>query len=260
MHAIPPGRTITVSGRWMVEDSANPGNLISVNPPAPIPFAGWFVSPPITAGAAPVIVAQVEAPEPPETPEKYGDAQWVKIYKTQLTTEVTGDQLNSTNPVVVPLDPTQIETAWDILQASPPSGTNSNKNRTNRQNSGGIAINTRSVVRRYELYKYTGSYDATTHQVVCADGTCTAPSTGELGPALSAQNTATNVVADSLTVVRTGNGSVTDSNIKLSCGSACAVFATGGSAQTLTESTPAGRCSRAGRGFAAEWHHRAASP
>ena len=233
MHPIPPSRTLTISGRWLVADPNNPGALIGFNPPAAIPFATWFIAPFTVVAAPPVVVAQVEAPEPPETPEKYGDAQWVKVYRTQLTRFVTGDELTSDNTAVVPEDPTQIEVAWDILQASPAT-VNGKQNRTRNRTQGGIAATTRSVIRRFELYKYTGAYDPTTHQVVCADTTCTAPSAGELGGPLSAQNTATNVTADSLAVARTGNGLVSSSDGKISCGTACGEFATNGSVLSLT--------------------------
>jgi len=124
----------------------------------------------------------------------------------RATREVTADELSSLNPAVVPESAAQIEVAWDILQASPPS--NGNQNRTRNRNQGSIAVDTRSIIRRYEVYKYTGAYDAVTHQVACADLTCTAPSAGEVGGPLSAQNTATNVTADSLSVVKSGNGTV----------------------------------------------------
>ena len=57
----------------------------------------------------------------------------MKVYRTQLTREVTGDELVSGNVNVVPQDPTQIEVAWDILQASPPT-VNGAQNRTRTRN------------------------------------------------------------------------------------------------------------------------------
>ncbi|MFN7922714.1 MAG: hypothetical protein U0Q16_21595 [Bryobacteraceae bacterium] len=230
MRYTPPGQITKVSGRWLVENSAAPGTLIAANPPAAIPFAMWTVAPVVVVATPPVVVAEVEAPEPPEAPEKYGDAQWVKIYKTQLPRQVQGSELTSDNTAVVPEDPTQIEVAWDILQADPPSGTNGKRSRNRRQNQGAISADTRAVIRRYELYKYTGAYDAVDHKVACADGTCTAPSAGELGDALSAQNTAVNVTPDVLSVVRTGGGGVNGTDNKLSCGNSCSVFAPKGSA------------------------------
>lgn len=224
---------VSVTYRWLVADPSNPGNLIALGRPAAIVAPIAVVVPPVQVSSPPIVVAEVEAPEPPEAPEKFGDAQWMKVYKTQLTREVTLDELTSTNTTIVPEDPTQIEVAWDILQVQPPS--NGNQKRTRKQNQGNLSPDTRSVVRRYELYKYTGTYDATTHEAICADGNlCNAPSPGELGDFISAQNSAINVSPDVISVTRTGNGSVSGVNGKLSCGNACSVFAPNGSTQTLT--------------------------
>jgi hypothetical protein len=180
-------------------------------------------------GASPTIVAQVEAPEPPETPEVFGTAQWVKVYKTQLTREATPEDLTSFNPVV-PQDASQLEVAWDILQASPPSNGNQKRNR----NQGTISPDTRAILRRFETYAYTGAYDATTHKAVCADSLCAAPSAGELGGFIAAQNSAVNLVPDALLVTRTGSGTVNGSNSKINCGNLCAVFTTNGTTLALT--------------------------
>ena len=236
LRPVQPGQITKVTGRWLVENSAQPGTLIALNPPAAIPFATWSVQPVTTVAAAPVVVAKVEAPEPPEAPERYGDAQWVKIFKTQLPRTVTADELTSDNTAVVPEDPSQIEVSWDILQADPPAGGKGNRTRGQKQNQGNLDANSRVVIRRYELYKYTGAYDALDHKVACADGTCTAPSAGELGDALSAQNTALNVTADSLTVTRTAGGNVAGAAGKISCGNACATFGVKDSVLSLTAS------------------------
>lgn len=223
-----------ISGYWLGDDSANPGTLIRIVPPAAIPYPMWSIAPAVTV--APVVAAQIEAPEPPETPEKYGDAQWIKIYKTQLSRQVTADELSSDNTSVVPEDPSQIEITWDILQADPISGGNGKRKRGQKQNQGGISTDTRSVIRRYELYKYTGAYDAITHEVSCADGgLCNAPSVGELGDALGAQNSAANVTPDIIVVNLNGAGTGSVSSATgINCGTACVVFGTKGSSVTLT--------------------------
>jgi len=224
---------VVATGRWLVEDSQNPGNLIEFNPPVAIPMVVQYsVAPPTASFAPPVVVAVVEAPEPPQTPETYGDAQWLKVYKTTLTTFVTPDQLDNIS-TIIPTDPTQIETAWDLLQQSPPA--NGNQKQKRNQNQGSITADTRAIVRRYETYKYTGTYDPLTHQAQCADLTCTAPSTGELGDFIGAHNSAINITADSLTVTQTGGGTVSDSTGKIKCGNACGMFAPAGTSITLTE-------------------------
>jgi List-Bact-rpt repeat protein len=225
---------LVATGRWLVEDPLNPGTLIGSNPGVAIPLVVTYsVVPPATTFSAPVVAAVIEAPEPPPTPEVYGDAQWVKVYETQLTREVSEADLDVLSSII-PTDPTQIETAWDILQQSPPSN-GAQKQKGKHQNQGSIAATTRSIVRRYETYKYTGAYDPITHQVQCADLTCTAPSAGELGDFIGAHNSAVNVTADSLTVTQTGGGTVSDSTGKIKCGNACSMFAPNGTILTLTE-------------------------
>jgi hypothetical protein len=231
------GHTITITGRWLVDDPANPGQLIGVNPPAAIPSVYWFVPAPITTSpTAPIVVAKVVAPTPPK-PAQFGDAQWVKIFKTELPRSVTGDELTSGNTSVVPEDATQVETPWDILQQAPP-GANTRKNRSTRNNQAALSLSGGSVVRRYELYKYTGAYDPLTHEALCADLACNAPSAGELGPPLSAHNTASNVAADQIDLTKTGSGvsSATVNGGGISCGGTCANFGTNGATVTLTAS------------------------
>lgn len=222
---------LVATGYWLVEDSQNPGSLVRSTPGVAIPLlVSYTISPPASAFTAPVIVAVVEAPEPPEVIGQYGNAQWVKVYKTQLTREVTQADLDSLSSII-PTDPTQIETAWDILQSSPPS--NGNQKQKRNQNQGAIAADTRAIVRRYETYKYTGTYDAITHQVQCADTTCTAPSAVELGDFIGAHNSAINVTADSLTVTRNGGGTVSGAGGKINCGGTCAMFAPNGTSLSL---------------------------
>jgi hypothetical protein len=222
-----------VTGRWLIDDPANPGQLIALNPPAAIPFPVWNVAAPAPTPTAPVVTVKVTPPPPP--PAKYGDAYWIKVFKTDQNRSVGGDELLTTNPSVVPEDPTQVETAWTLLQ-SPPPRANGKHGSHSAQSS--LAIATGAVVRRFEMYQYTGTYDPLTHEALCADLVCNAPASGELGTVVSAQNTASNVVADSLSVGKSGSGasgaSVSGGNI--SCGSACATFGTNGAPFTLTAS------------------------
>lgn len=228
-YPVPTG--LTATGHWLIEDAQNPGNLIAAQPGVAIPiFISYSIAPTTVVSAPPIVVAVIEPPEAPETPEKYGDAQWVKVYKTQLNREATPDDL-ATISGVVPTDPSQVEVAWDILQASPPSNSNGNQKRNRTQ--GSIAPDTRSIVRRVETYKYTGGYDAITHKAVCADGTCTAPSTGELGDFIGAHNSAVNLNPDVLSVTKTGAGTVSTTDGKLSCGNNCNEFALKGTTLNL---------------------------
>jgi hypothetical protein len=222
-----PTRT---SYHWLVEDAQTPGALIAVNPPVAIPAPTYIFVPPPAAGDPPALAAEIEAPEPPESPELYGDAQWVKVFKTQLNRQVSLDELMSDNPIV-PQDAAQIEVGWEILQQSPPSAGNQKRKR----NQGSLDPTTRSVIRRYETYQFTGIYDPITHQVICGgDGTCSTPQPGELGDMIGAQMAAANVEVNALILAKTGNGSVSSTDKLLSCGNKCAATYEAGSQVTLT--------------------------
>lgn len=205
--------------RWLIENSAAPGTLIASDPPVAIPAPTYIITPPPITGEAPVLEAQIEAPEPAESPELYGDAQWVKVFKTELTRQVTLDELLTGNPIV-PNDPSQIETEWELIQQEPAS-TADGGNRKRKRNQSGIGFDTRSVVRRYEIYSYTGAYDPLTHQALCADVACLAPSADEVGDYIGAQMSAANVTAQSLSVTRLGNGSVNSADRLIKCGALC---------------------------------------
>jgi List-Bact-rpt repeat protein len=223
--------------RWLLADPQNPGALIGVDPPTAVVNPTYAIVPPATAGAAPALVAEVQAPEPAETPEVYGDAQWMKVFKTQLDREVALEELMSDNPMV-PQDAQHVETEWAIIQTEPATG--GTQRRQRKQNQGGLDTTTRSVVRRYELYAFTGSYDPITHEALCADGLCNAPSADELGDFISAQMAAANVVVPSITASVTGSGQIASSDKAISCGNTCTEFATAGAPVTLTASASSG--------------------
>jgi hypothetical protein len=217
--------------RWLVADALQPGALAAVNPPVSIPAPVYVVLPPAQPDEAPVLEAEIEAPEPAEGPELYGNAQWVKVFKTELAREVTLDELLSDNPVV-PQDAAHAEVAWEILQAEPAS--NSNGNRRRRQNSSSLSANTRSVIRRYEIYQYTGGYDPITHEALCADGLCNAPQAGEVGDYIGAQMGAVNVAVPAITVTKVGNGEITTEDRLIRCGVGCTAYYNAGTIVTLT--------------------------
>ena len=229
--------------RWLVEDPQAPGTLMAVDPPIAVAQAYYYVAPPVAA-TPPVVVVEVQAPEPAEAPSLYGDAQWMKVFVTQLPREVQLDELITDNPLVVPMDPAQTEVNWDILQTQPvgTSG-NSNGNRQSRgqkRYQGGLAPTTRSVVRRIELYNFTGAYSALNHEALCADLTCLAPAADELGDFISAQMTAVNVQADSVTVTKVGNGNVDSTDKRIACGGKCTSPYIGGTVVTLTAKAGSG--------------------
>ena len=219
--------------RWLIESATNPGTLVPVDPSVPVASPSYVILPPVQVGDMPEVRAEVEAPEPPEAPELYGDAQWMKTFKTHLNRPVVLDELLTGNDVV-PQDAAHIEVEWDIIQAEPASGGNGRRQR--KQNGGVVQPGTRAVIRRYELYQFTGSYDPVTHEALCTDLTCTAPSEGELGDFISAQMAAANIVVNSVgvTLSGTGVGTVDSSDKLISCGGKCVASYNADSRVTLT--------------------------
>ena len=224
--------------RWLLADPANPGNVKRAASDISIPAPIWQASPPAAPGVAPVIAAEIPAP-PPVVPARFGDAQWVKVYKRELQRKVDLDELVGDNHAVVPEDPAELEVSWNLLQQDPPDG-GRQRRRGKLVNQGNAGNGNHAVVRRYEYYKYAGVYDPITHEALCADLTCTAPSAGELGNAIGAQNAAANLDVNALTVSVVGGGGVSSLDKVFSCGNKCyGVYAPGASV-TLTAKANSG--------------------
>ena len=174
--------------RWLIADPANPGQLMAPGSKVSIPAPVWNVVPPAAPGAAPVVQA-VLPPEPPEVHAQYGDAVWVKVFKTESPEPAELDHLVSDDPAV-PQEAAETEMEWTILQARPAGAGNDEL-----VNEGAVAEGAKSVTRRYEFYQYTGAYDPENHEAMCADGSCDQPQPGELGNYIGAQMAAVNLVA-----------------------------------------------------------------
>lgn len=227
-----------VSYYWLVADPANPGNLVRFSgPKVQIPQPTITVNPPAQVGNPPVVVfqIQVEPPPPPPIPKpvpQFGDAKWVKVYKTEVQHDVVLDDLLAGNPVV-PEDPALLETGWKLLQFNPHS---SNSGVLTSQ--GSLGTGSHAVVRRYEFYKYSGTYDPLDHSAICSDPTCSAPGPTELGDFIGAQNAAANVGVPSITVTKVGSGNVNGANGKINCGGTCTTTTVAGTVVVLTASAP----------------------
>lgn len=163
-----------ITSRWLVNDPSNPGAFVPRDPPEAFPYPVYTVQPAIALNAAPVIGAEVQAPEPPQVPTQFGNAQWMKVFVRQLPLAVTLDELVTDNPLVVPMDPALIETNWTVMQAEPLAGGTGTRTRSRNRAGSTLDHTTRTVVRRYELYAYSGAYDPVSHKVLCADLTCAA--------------------------------------------------------------------------------------
>jgi hypothetical protein len=227
--------------RWLCEDANNLGVLAAIDPPTAVPYPTYSVQPPAAPAAWPVVVMEIQAPDPAEAVDQYGEATWMRVFVTELPREVNLDELVADNPAVVPMDPAQLESNWDLMQADPlalgPQGKHSQK-----RNGRILQLNSRAVVRRIETWEYTGAYDAASHLALCADLTCTTPAANEVGVLISTQMSAVNVQADSLTVTKsgTGGGNVDSSDKRIACGNKCVSPYIGGTLVTLTAKANSG--------------------
>jgi hypothetical protein len=219
--------------RWLVANPQVPGQLMASPTAVSLPMPTWSVVPAAQPGLAPVVVAQVDLQPPavPLPPAQYGEAQWVKVYKTENGRPVDLQELVGGN-AVVPQDAAHLEVSWSLMQADPVAS--GQKRRSRQINKGNLGNGQRAVVRRYEHYEYAGKYDPITHQAMCADVTCTAPQAGELGNAIGAQNVAVNLDTNTLAVSIVGSGAVTSSDGALKCPNSCFGNYNPGTSVTLT--------------------------
>jgi hypothetical protein len=218
-----------VTYRWLVADPQNPGNLMYATTTVSLPAPIWTVVPPAQVGGLPDVVAVVEAPKPPRPELQFGEAQWVKVFKTEIAREVQLEELFGDNPAVVPQDALQVETSWKLLQHNPHSANSGVLRNQGGLNGGGA----RAVVRRYEYYKFAGAYDPLDHGALCIDPLCNAPGAGELGDAIGAQNVAANVAIPGLTVTKVGSGTVTGAGGAINCGNKCSAPLAQGATVTI---------------------------
>ena len=136
----------------------------------------------------------------------------------------------------------KVESDYQLIQADPVAGGNGRRNRGRHQGGSTLDPTTRAVVRRYEMFNYTGTYDPEAHEAQCADLLCKVPSAGEVGDFISAQMAAVNVQGDFITVTKsgTGGGNVESADKRITCGSKCVSPYAAATAVTLTAKADSG--------------------
>ncbi len=148
--------------RWLVADPNTPGGLITDTGTVSLPAPVVTVTPNVNNPAAPPQVdAGVQAPPPPPAnggEPQWGEALWVKVFKTETQDQIDLNDLLNGAPVI---EATETEIEWKLLQ-SPPVGEVAESEELNGD--GGIAGGDGAVVRRYEFYAYIGEYDPETHE------------------------------------------------------------------------------------------------
>jgi len=138
-----------------------------VQPAAPAPGV------PAPAPQVQFVMEAPEAPEAPEANQKFSDAVWVKVMKTELDLEHMAnlDDLMADNPdKIADAENDGVEVEWKLLQRrlDDPDGVN------NKLDSGlqEVGADAEQVLRTYQFFAFTGTYDPE-HEAQCVEaGSC----------------------------------------------------------------------------------------
>lgn len=170
--------------------------------PAPLPVAQPPVNLVIPQVPAPVanvpmvLVAEIKSPEPVQPPNaepQFGEAIWVKVFTTELSGPVALEELVGGNAKI---KQAVTETEWQLLQTDPG---NPNAGKLESGYGAPVGANAASIIRRYEFYKYAGTYKAVDHQALprisdSKPAPADANNPSEIGTYLGAQNAGANLV------------------------------------------------------------------
>lgn len=192
-----PSRT---TYRWLVADDAADANAtFAVVPQAvELPVPVWNVAP-VGGGAANVRV-EVE-PVEEEVHVQRGEPQWMKVYKIKSDLALAPDDLVRLllgAPDAILPDETEIETEWKLIQSKPGNAEGEDEDAEIAEDrlEGGM----RSVVRRYEFYRYVGPRDPENNEAwPCIDEDQPIPEEepvdgcADLGGFVGAQNVAVDI-------------------------------------------------------------------
>lgn len=179
------GTPTSVTYHWLIADPSTPGRLKQDGTAVSIPAPVWNVAPAPQPAVNPQPVVQAVAPAPaPEVGQMLGDAVWVKVYYAESTKAsdlghlVSGDSR-------VPGKSAQVETDWLLIQA----GSNSLQSELASEVQPGKQAE--SVARRYQFFKYTGTYDPESHEATPVSDS--QPQPNELGSLIGNQMAALNL-------------------------------------------------------------------
>lgn len=192
-----PTRT---SYRWLVAvDPADMNSTFTTVPqPVNLPVPVWNVIPP-PVGGGPVKVRAELDPVEEVRPDQFGEPQWLKVFKIESELDLKPEDLVKLLlgvPDSILPGETEIETEWKLIQSRP--GNEKDKDADVREDP--LDAGKRSVIRRYELYVYTGPRDPENNEALPCIGDdapvpVDAPVNGcsDLGSFSGAQNVAIDV-------------------------------------------------------------------
>jgi len=160
------GASLTVSPtrtayRWLV--AANPNDANTAFGTAPelvqLPVPVWNVVPQ-PAGGGVVVQAEVE-PVEEENHAQRGEPQWMKVYKVKSDLDLQPQDLDrllfGLADGLAPDSETEVETEWRMIQSKPGNAEGDEEDADVREDP--LDAGDRSILRRYEFYRYTGARD-----------------------------------------------------------------------------------------------------
>jgi hypothetical protein len=256
--------------RWLVGDPATGTIAPAViapgvqAPPVAIAHPVAVVVPPAAPGAAPEVQVVIRGADPEvipgaQFPRRYGTAQWVKVYKTEIGRNADLDELVGGHPNnIVPNAANAVaETEWKLLQFDTQNPDNGSSQLRSHGSPGG---GSRAVVRRYEFHKYTGPVVApggTSNKGgsrLSTDGLedsrcprdpdtleCIEPGPGELGAYAGAQMAADNLAGAAVLIDQAITGFTLPATLTFG-DPAFAVSATGGASGNAVTFNASGAC------------------
>lgn len=213
------GNPTAVSYRWLIADSARPGNLVPADSHVSLVAPNWLLARAAT-GPSPAVRSRLPLENPAVSEKRacsqFGlEAQWVKsdsLAISQATLDSLTIDCGGAANCQSRLAQASAEAArWHLLQARPTCddfGQPLPDAQPDWLESAAVQLqaSNRALVTRFEFYAYAGEYDPITHQAIPAEGCQGAPyrcgtdgepnwasPTADLGGFRGAQNAAVNI-------------------------------------------------------------------
>ncbi len=169
-----PGK---ITYHWLVPDPAQPGVLKASANEAGLPPSPVLAPSPVAPGAPPLVHAVAEAPENEGILLQglFGNAYWVKTFTSFSRVQADLDKLQKNYVPMQKGNGVKVRITWTLLQRAP-AGEPGEKAEIEDEviDKGNV-----QVTKRYEYYRYAGSYDPENHEAQCGgDGGCSKPVTG----------------------------------------------------------------------------------
>jgi hypothetical protein len=189
--------------RWLVAD--DPNNVDSTFTAVPqavdLPVPVWNVAANPAGGVA--VRAELE-PVEEENHAQYGEPQWMKVFKIESELDLEPEDLVllllGADGNILP-DETEVETEWKLIQSKPGNAEGEDEDADVKEDH--LDDSKKSVVRRYEFYRYTGPRDPENNEAMpCVEDDSPVPpdapvdGCSDLGDFVGSQNAAVDLAVE----------------------------------------------------------------